>query len=340
MYVAFSSGSTGTPKGVVIEHGMAHSMLKDWESLWSICSTTRCLWFSPPAFDATILEVPLMIAAGGRICISSDEERMNNLEGAMSAMKVNWSFFVPSVARTLSPSEIPGLRLLVLGGETLAPSDLEMWLPHVELHIAYGPTECTVMTTSRQVTVLDMNPINIGHALAATCWIVDSDNHNQLRPVGATGKLVVGGPTVGRGYLNRPKGMAAAFVEKPTWVSEFHGLSLIYLGRKDTQVKINGRRIELQEIEQCAKQHLPNMEAVAGVVSFQHNIGSKLVLFTCLAAGEIKMSLSEKEGGIFLPPADSDNFQRGNLRKHLKQSLAPYMVPWLVIPLSYLIDRV
>ena len=291
-----------------------------------------------------------MLAAGGCICIPSDEERMNNMEGAMSAMKVNWSFFVPSVARTLSPSEIPSLRLLVLGGETLAPSDLEMWLPHVELHIAYGPTECTVMITSRQVTALDMNPINFGHAPAATCWIVNPDNRNQLRLVGATGELVVGEPTVGRGYLNRPKEMAAAFVEKPTWASDFPGLSvsklfksgnlarfdpdgsLIYLGRKDTQVKINAQRIELQEIEQCAKQHIPNMEAVAEVGSFQHNKGSKLALFTCLAAGEIKMSLSEKEGGIFLPPADSDNFQRGNLRKHLKQSLAPY--------LSYLIDRV
>ncbi|KAK9852232.1 AMP-dependent synthetase/ligase [Penicillium brevicompactum] len=315
-------------------------MLKGWESLWSICSTTRCLWFSSPAFDATILEVPLRLAAGGRICISSDEERMNNLEGAMSAMKVNWSFFVPSVARTLSPSEIPGRRPLVLGGETLAPSDLEMWLPHVELHIAYGPTECTAMTTSRQVTALDMNRINIGHAPAATCWIVETPiitiSFDQWEPL---------------------EKMAAAFVENPTWAYDFPGLSvsklyksgdlarfdpdgiLIYLGRKYPQVKINGQRIELQEIEQCAKQHLPNMEAVAEVVSFQHNKGSKLALFTCLAAGEIKMSLSEKEGGIFLPPADSDNFQRENLRKHLKQSLAPYMVPWLVIPLSYLIDR-
>ncbi|KAJ5358191.1 non-ribosomal peptide synthetase [Penicillium brevicompactum] len=338
MYVAFTSGSTGTPKGVVIEHGMAHSMLKGWESLWLICSTTRCL--SPPAFDATILEVPLMLAAGGRICISSDEERMNNLEGAMSAMKVNWSFFVPSVARTLSPSEIPGLRLLVHGGKH---SLRQTWKGG--FHI-------------RQVTALDMNPINIGHAPAAPCWIVDPDNHNQLRPVGATGELVVGGPTVGRGYLNRPKEVAAAFVETPTWASDFPSFSvsklyksgdlarfdpdgsLIHLGRKDTQAKINRRRIDLQEIEQCAKQHLPNMEAVAEVVSFQHNIGSKLVLFTCLAAGEIKMSLSQKEGGIFFPPADSDNFQRGNLRKHLKQSLAPYMVPWLVIPSSYLIDRI
>lgn len=353
MYVAFTSGSTGTPKGAVIEHGMAHSMLKSSKAVWSIGPKTRSLWFSSPAFDSTILEVPLMLAAGGCICIPSDEQRMNNLEGAMEAMKVNWTLLTPSVARNLSPSQVPTLGALVLVGESPSPSDLQMWFSHVKLHVSYGPAECTVMSTNRRVRCLDMDPSNIGHAPAATCWIVNPDNHNQLQPLGAVGELVIGGPTVGRGYLNRPKENAAAFVQSPSWLSDFPSLdntkfyksgdlarfnpdgSLSYMGRKDTQVKINGQRIELQEIEQCAKQFLPEIEAVAEVVPFQFNLGSKLVLFICSESGNIRTALDEEQHGIFISSTDTIKAQNEYLRKHLQQSLAPFMVPWIVIPIRY-----
>ncbi|KAJ5301395.1 nonribosomal peptide synthase [Penicillium antarcticum] len=354
MYVAFTSGSTGTPKGAIIEHGMAHSMLKAYQSLWSMKSTTRSLWFSSPAFDATILEVPLMLAAGGCLCIPSDEQRVNDLEGVMAAMRVNWTVLTPSVARNLSPLELPALRTLILAGESSLPSDLQMWFPHVKLHVSYGPAECSIAATNRRVRSLDVEATNIGQAPVASCWIVNPENHNQLQPLGAVGELVIGGPTVGRGYLNRPKENAAAFVQSPSWLTDFPSLrsiklyksgdlarfnqdgSLSYIGRKDTQVKINGQRIELQEIEQCAKLSLTEIEAVAEVVPLQHNLGSKLVLFICLLAGDIKLSLAEKQVGIFMPPTNEIMVQIEHLQKHLRQSLAPFMVPWLVVPLRYI----
>ncbi|PYH69054.1 nonribosomal peptide synthase [Aspergillus vadensis CBS 113365] len=353
MYVQFTSGSTGTPKGVAIEHGMAHSTLSAHKELSSMGPATRTLWFSSPAWDATVWEVVFILAAGGCICIPSDEQRLNDLEGAIAVMEVNSATLTPSVARTLSPPAIPTLRTLILAGEATSPSDLQKWFPRVELHVAYGPAECTIATTIHRVTQLATDSTIIGRPPAATCWIVRPDNHNQLQPVGVVGELVVGGPTVARGYLHRPKETALAFVRNVSWASEFclgEGTlyktgdlarfnpdgSLSFVGRKDNQVKVRGQRLELGEIEHCAQQFMPNIEVAADLVSFQHSLGSKVVLYVCFRQVDAKPSLGDNEASLLFHPSDSNKAEMARLREHLHHSLPPYMVPWILVPTRYI----
>ncbi|KAL5361451.1 nonribosomal peptide synthase [Aspergillus floccosus] len=353
MCVTFSSGSTDTPKGVVIEHGMAHSMLNAYKELWSMGPGTRSLWVSSPNGDATILEMPLMLAAGGCVCIPFDDHRLNGLEGAITAMEINWAVLTPSAARTLSPLAIPTLRIVILKGETASLADLQMWTPHVELHVAYGRTECTMVTASHRVTQPETDPTTIGHPPSATCWIVSPHDHNQLQPVGAVGELVVGGPTVAKGYLHRPKETALSFVHDVAWASQFclpQGTlyktgdlarfnsdgSLSLIGRKDEQVKLRGQRIELGEIEHCVKEFMPSIKAVADLVAVPQELDSKIVLYVCFGPSSVNPLLDDNGPGLLIDPSDSCKEEMARLASHLRHSLASYMLPWILVPTRYI----
>ena len=267
-YVAYTSGSTGKPKGVLIEHGSFCTNAIAGRKPHNLDHRSRVLQFASYAFDVSVHEslTPLML--GGCVCIPSELERVNNLREAVARLQVNWAELTPSVARLLQPQDVPGIKTLVLGGESITAGDIAKWQDHVRLLCAYGPAECTVVSTIQPYVD---KPYDIGRSFGGTCWIVDKDNHDCLLPIGATGELLIGGPIVGRGYLNRPNQTAASFIPNPDWVSGF-GIredrtfyktgdlarylsdgSIFYVGRKDSQVKVNGQRIELEEIEYHAR---------------------------------------------------------------------------------------
>jgi non-ribosomal peptide synthetase component F len=148
---------------------------------------------------------------------------------------------------------------------------VDMWGDRLHLINAYGPTETTIVCTSRTIrgpkTVLDKDrrhrPENIGKPVNSLNWIVDPTDHDRLVPVGCVGELAVTGPILARGYLNNPEKTAEVFVQDARWMSMFgmkgHKLyktgdlvrqdpadgSIIYVSRKDNQTKVNGQRLEL-----------------------------------------------------------------------------------------------
>jgi brevianamide F synthase len=356
-YVAFTSGSTGVPKGVIIEHGMLYLAVRGHTELGSLSLGTRGLSFSSLAFDMSIFEVIYVLASGGCICIPSESQRMNNLAGAMMEMRVNWAILTPTVARTLTPSEVPSLKALVMGGEPVSESDIATWAPQVQLHNAYGPAECSMLTTAVHLTI-GCDPSNIGYPSNASCWIVDPDNHHKLQPVGSIGELIIAGPIVGRGYVNRPKETEAAFIHSPAWQVDFpfiHGQpfyktgdlafhnadgSISLVGRKDSQVKLHGQRIELHEIERCADTCQSGTVSIAALVNFKEFNGPRIVLFTC-AAKAVNASVRGKASRQsptcpFVPASDRDLNHIQRLKEHLSQTLPHFMVPSLLIPLLYL----
>ncbi|OJJ95602.1 hypothetical protein ASPACDRAFT_394, partial [Aspergillus aculeatus ATCC 16872] len=209
-YVIFTSGSTGTPKGSVVEHrAFCTGALAHKEGLQM---GRRVLQFASYTFDASVLEILSTLVQGG--CV------------------------------TIDPTTVPTLETLCLAGEAMTATHVATWTPYVRLVNGYGPSECCVCSSSNRRVMPGTAPNDIGTAVGGACWVTDRDDHNKLAP-------------------NAEK-TAAAFIPRPAWLpwSRCDRLyktgdlvkygadgSLQFIGRKDTQVKIRGQRVELGEIE-------------------------------------------------------------------------------------------
>ena len=282
-YIIFTSGSTGLPKGVVMEHGAATTgCLAHGEAL-GYGPGTRVLQFAPYTFDVWIDEVLTVLLYGGCTCIPSDGDRRDRLSQVIHEMEINCALLTPSVARLLTPSFIPSLKTLVLGGEQVSTADWAQWKDHAQVINAYGPAEACVCCCVFSDTQ-GFQTGKIGRSIASVSWVVNPENHNELAPPGSVGELLVEGPILAREYLGRPEMTEAAFIENPPWllkggggqrgrqgrlyktgdlVSQSSDGSLVYVGRKDNQVKIRGQRVELGEIEQQLRQCPLDGEAIA-----------------------------------------------------------------------------
>jgi hypothetical protein len=147
---------------------------------------------------------------------------------------------------------------------------LSLVCPLIRRILGYGPSECSVAATINEPLSLTSDPANIGVGYGAVCWVVHPDDHDRLVPIGAVGELVIQGPIVARGYLHEPARTAAVFLDEvPAFAAILSELppafrlyktgdlvrqnsdgTLNFIGRQDRQVKLNGQRMELGEIEQ------------------------------------------------------------------------------------------
>ncbi|PIG69515.1 hypothetical protein AARAC_012045 [Aspergillus arachidicola] len=290
LYAVFTSGSTGAPKGVVIPHSSFATSARAHGAAYGLTAESRMFQFSSYAFDAGITEILTTLSAGACVCVPADTTRRDDLTKAAGQLHVTSALLTPSTARLLQVGQLQMLRTLIFGGEAVTSRDIEMWINHVRVMNAYGPAECSVMATV-QPDMASCDPNNIGHATGCVCWVVDRADHERLVPIGAVGELVIEGPIVGRGYLNNPAKTAAAFIDPPAWLRQFRTTypgnpggdrlyktgdlvqyaadgSLRFIGRKDTQIKLRGQRIELGEVEHHIRQCFPGVyDVVAEVVS-------------------------------------------------------------------------
>ncbi|KAH7419642.1 nonribosomal siderophore peptide synthase Sid2 [Cadophora sp. MPI-SDFR-AT-0126] len=357
MYIIFTSGSTGTPKGVKISHETYTSSAIPRAKAVGYTEESRVLDFASYAFDVSIDSMLLTLGNGGCLCIPSDEDRLNDINGAMRRMRVNYAGLTPSVARILEPDVIASLSGLGLGGEAASPRDVNYWGQVTRIIIGYGPCECTIGCTVNSSAATGRDYISIGPGNGAAIWIVDPNDHNRLMPVGAVGELLVEGPIVGQGYLNDPEKTAAAFIVDPPWLTAGHdkfpgrrgrlyksgdiGMydpdgsgNIVFVGRQDTQVKLRGQRVELSEIESQLKARLPaDVNVIAEVITPQGTGGQPaLVAFIApqstkgLANDELKLGELSAELRLALAKADAD----------VRETLPRYMVPNAYIPPSYI----
>lgn len=264
-FVLFTSGSTGKPKGIVVEHGSLCTSSKAHGTNRNIGPHTRLLQFAAYTFDVSVADIFTTLQRGGCVCVPSEEERTNDLAGAINRMDVNYGFLTPTVAGLLTPGEVPALRTLILGGEMLTQDNIQTWAPALDLIISYGMAECSIHCVDAVPLTLTSNPANLGRSSGCLMWIVEKENHNKLAPIGCVGELIIEGRMVSRGYLNDDLKTRAAFIEDPTWALSSANPcrmyktgdlakysddgEIVYVGRKDFQVKHHGQRIELTEIE-------------------------------------------------------------------------------------------
>jgi amino acid adenylation domain-containing protein len=274
-YVTFTSGTTGFPKGIVIEHrAICWSGATQGPAL-RLGPASRVLQFAAYSFDISNGDVLNTLMNGGCICVPSEDERSNDLAGFIRRMRVNWACLTPSAASILHPSAVPTLETLVLCGEPIKQETVRLWADAVYLVDAYGPAETTILCTSNPGIKPNTSSANLGRNMGATTWIANPSDHNQLRPLGCAGEILIEGPLLARGYLNDADKTSRSFIDNPRWAADstsgvprrfyksgdlaFSNLdgTITFLGRKDSQVKIRGQRVELHEIEHHLRAALP-----------------------------------------------------------------------------------
>ncbi|EXJ85586.1 hypothetical protein A1O1_05951 [Capronia coronata CBS 617.96] len=345
-YVLFTSGSTGRPKGIVIEHGSLCSSSKAHGTEWDIGPDTRLLQFAAYTFDVSCADIFTTLQRGGCICVPSEHDRINDLAGAINRFQCNWAFLTPTVASLLPAQAIPSLRKLVLGGEASTRDTIAKWHSVLDLIVCYGPAECSVYCSGAPPATATSDPADLGKAIGALYWIADPLDYNRLVPIGCVGELLLEGPILARGYLGDKEKTAHAFVSNPVWARAEDGAAprrfyrtgdlvryngdgtIHFVGRKDTQVKIRGQRVELGEIEHAIRVNLPGLAHVTVDAVRQENQGGRQAVVAFLhrttVSGPAKV-------------ADMDDTQREELirlQRSLSESLPSYMVPTLFIPMA------
>ncbi|KAL6249277.1 NRPS [Rhinocladiella similis] len=356
LYIIFTSGSTGKPKGVMISHENFTTGAIPRAAAVGYKPHSRVLDFPSYAFDVSIDCMLCTLANGGCICVPSDEQRVNDLSGAIQSMDVNMAHMTPSVARVLSVDDLTRLEVLGLGGESLSPADAAIWSKLTKIIIAYGPSECTVGCTINNEIDVSLSYTSIGRGIGGLTWIVDPDNHDLLTPVGAVGELLIEGSIVGLGYLKDPDRTRQVFIDDPKWLVSGSGCfpgrhgrlyktgdlvkydpagsgNLVFVGRKDRQVKIRGQRVELSEVEYHLGKVLPQDVSVAAEVITPGGEGREPSLVAFLSEPKDKQVMKYDD------TAETVDFSEGLLRslsmidKHLASELPAYMVPTAYIPL-------
>lgn len=350
-FIVFTSGSTGRPKGVVIEHSgfctMAHYQLGEL----MLGPESRVLQFATHTFDICLFESFAPLVRGGCVCIPSEHQRMNNLVQAINDLRVDWIIMVSTIAQTFYPEDVPSLKTLVLGGEPLRADIHARWASRVNLFNDYGPAECSILAVMTPSTS-ETPPSMIGKGHGGRTWVVDKDDHDRLLPVGCVGELLIEGPILARGYLNDPKKTADSYINDPSWASSLDTLNLssrfyktgdlvryaedgnlICLGRKDTQIKIRGLRVELGEIEHHVKiSPLKTYKQAVEKVLLGDDV-DKAALAAFVVPSAVDESNTHNADDHFLPWSSDLEGQLSELQQYLSRSLPAYMVPTLYVPL-------
>lgn len=267
-YVMFTTGSTGAPKGVVVPHRAVIRLVSDQDFI-SFSSDEVFLLMAPLAFDASTLELWGALLHGGTVAIMPcARPSLDDIARTIRQCGVTTAWFTAGLFHTIIDERIEAfapLRQVLAGGDVLSPSHVAKFRaahPGIRLVNGYGPTENTTFSTC-YVVPASLAPdaaIPIGTPIArSSVYIVDP--RGRLRPLGATGELVVGGEGVALGYLGQSDLTDASFMNGLPDVAEERLYrtgdlarwrpdgTIDFLGRIDKQVKINGFRVELGEIE-------------------------------------------------------------------------------------------
>ncbi len=311
-YILYTSGSTGIPKGVMLTHRNAVSFV-DWcSSVFTPDENDRFSSHAPFHFDLSVLDLYVCLKHGGTLFLISDELGKNPRELArfIAEQRLTVWYSTPSILSlmaefgNLNRSEFETLRLVLFAGEVFPVKYLrklvKLW-PRPAYFNLYGPTETNVCTFARiPASIPDdrTEPYPIGWPCSHCSAIVLDDTRAPVAP-GAEGLLYISGPSIFKGYWNRPKENASVFTEREgtRWyntgdvVREDPQEGLVYIGRRDRMVKRRGYRIELGEIESGLYRHKQIREA-AVVAAPDPESGVKIAAYL-VSSVEQKTSIVE-----------------------------------------------
>ncbi|MFO7587676.1 MAG: amino acid adenylation domain-containing protein, partial [Gemmatimonadota bacterium] len=345
-YVIYTSGSTGVPKGVLVEHRSVCNLIAGLQRTVYEKTAGRGLRVglnAPLVFDASVQQLAAL-AMGHALYVIPAGARHDPQEFVKFVRDNRLDAFdcVPSHLRLLLAAGLleEGVwvpSLVLPGGEAIDPA---LWnrlseAPRTAFFNMYGPTECTVDSTTVEVGEAGGTP-TIGRPLAnVRAYVLDA--HLEPVPIGVPGEIYIGGPGVARGYLNRPELDRERFLPDPfdrpngrmyrtgdraRWLASGH---LEYLGRLDDQVKVRGFRVELGEIE-AALGAAPGVRAAA--VTAHPDSGGDLRL-----VAYVEFESKSRPGDETVGEAGDLGRTRA-IRDALSLRLPEYMIPslWVELP--------
>ena len=330
-YILFTSGSTGEPKGVVITLSNLTAFV-EWmlgEQGYTAAGEVF-LNQAPFSFDLSVMDLYGSLTSGGTLQ-SVTKEELSNLKALYKRLAesgISTWVSTPSFAQMcliekgFSESMMPSMRRFLFCGETLAPetaSQLIERFPSAAVWNTYGPTEATVATTSVRVDralIAEFSPLPVGSEMPGTRILICGDDGAPVAE-GERGEIVIVGPNVSPGYLNRPELTGKVFGQRAEgrfyrtgdWGRMRRG-QVFFEGRMDGQIKLNGYRIELGDMEA----NLRGLEEVADAVVLPVQKGGKvdsLAAFVVLSGA--------KQGSDFEVTA--------RLKARLGERVPVYMVP-------------
>ncbi len=322
-YVIYTSGSTGRPKGVEITHDSLLNLVFWHQRTFDVKPADRASQLANSAFDASVWELWPYLTAGASISIVGDTARTEpeSLRDWMVGERITIGFVPTPLAERMVSLKWPretALRVLLTGADTLHT------YPRPDLPFTvvnnYGPTECTVVASSGPVPPKERpdGPPSIGRPIAnVQVYIVDEQM--QQVPVGVVGEICIGGAGLARGYRNDSELSARRFLPNP-----FNSLQparlyrtgdmgrylpdgqIAFIGRLDEQIKIQGYRIEPNEVVGSLVKH--SMVEASAVVAREDIPGKRQLV-------------------AYVVPKPGTNPSHRLLRDFLCRQLPEYMVP-------------
>jgi amino acid adenylation domain-containing protein len=298
-YLLFTSGSTGRPKGVLVRQANVTSFLDAVSARYDLSEVDRFSQLFDLTFDLSAFDLFAAWQNGACVCCPSAGQLLRPTDFVRDAGLTVW-FSVPSAALFverlggLRPGLFPTLRLSLFCGEALPASLADAWAaaaPSSMLENLYGPTEATIACTAHRWERNSSPGANgfvpIGQPLGLTEAHVVDEQGAEVAP-GEPGQLLLLGPQVVEGYWDDPAATARSFVTMQgngrgyltgdRVVRPSAGAPLEYLGRMDSQIKVLGHRVELEEVEAVLRDETradavavgwpPTPSGAAGIVAF------------------------------------------------------------------------
>lgn len=310
-HVFFTSGSTGRPKGCVCTHANLLAYCTAKNLAHGIGPEAVVFVASAATFDPSLGDFFATWCVGGCVAVAPRARLLSSLAGALNAARATHVLTTPALWRGVreAPQALPFLRVLALGGEAMPRPLAEAWASSdVLLANTYGVTECCVYQAFAAVRPPALATRRVGAPFRGTrLALVAADGDDPTVEVeegsGEAGELWIAGPQVGLGYLRRPELTAARFTKhsftgdggsgrcfRTGDVARAVADGWELLGRRDNQVKVNGRRVELGEIEEALLKVAGSVLEAVCVVLRQSMLVAFCVLSAAVAAavGEIE----------------------------------------------------
>lgn len=329
-YIMFTSGSTGKPKGVAISHQNLLHFIEWGKKKFQVTVEDTFVNVNPMYFDNSVFDFYVSIFNGASLAPIHQELIENPVEliKTVDRLRCTLWFSVPSLLiylltlKVLKEHHFKNLRIIAFGGEGFFKKELkklyDLYSPRIKFVNVYGPTECTCICSSYDITEKDFDDMTsiapIG-ALNQNISALVLDEKGEEAPIG---ELCLLGPNLASGYYNDPektsqsflkyqgKGYCSTTLYKTGDIVERKGDLFFFMGRKDNQIKRMGYRIELESIEYA----LCEIEGIfeAAVLSVKNPVNQMNYLFAYIGSDHLNLNIKEVD-------------------KILRKKLPNYMIP-------------